>query len=140
MSSQSGPGPAEREYDRWYQASIKFDYFLAGLAAAVFAYSVQSLDPEQFTRARWLAPVAWASLAISVLASLARGMSHLAALDSSVEQLLTTYKEDLSQEKKDRLADDIQVWLRWAKVAHVVALFGILIGFTCIAILKTVNW
>lgn len=58
------------QYTEWLQESQKFNYFLAGLIAAVLSFSLQFFSYSDFERAAWLLVLAWVALLAALLMSL----------------------------------------------------------------------
>lgn len=133
------PGPAEREYQRYLDASLRFDYFLGGLATGVLAYSVQSFNRADFPVAGWLAIAGWVALVICVLSILGQAFFRVESLRSSTKSILTRYGST-SQRQRDQLEAEIErfkkrsQWMGWTGRVS----FGV--GFLAITILKSLNW
>jgi len=142
----------DKLYELYHQASQKFDYFMTGLSIAVFAYSVQSLDLSKYPNYLFLAPIAWISLLISVIAGIVR--IELTVIlnksDAVIETMqMTKSKIDSNKVEKQKM-DDLNKeiteikekqgkYIKYALWAYRINQVALLAGISLLGFLKVLN-
>ena len=142
----------DKLYELYWQASQKFDYFMTGLSIAVFAYSVQSLDLSKYSSYLFLAPIAWISLLISVIAGIMR-IEKTVTLNKSdvvIETMrIARNKLDSNKVEKKKMEDlnkeieeDIkkqEKYSRYAYWSYKINQIALITGISLLGFLKVLN-
>ncbi len=142
----------DKLYELYWQASQKFDYFMTGLSIAVFAYSVQSLDLSKYSSYLFLAPIAWISLLISVIAGIVRIEISvtLNKSDAVIETMrMAKNKLDSNKVEKQKMEDlnkEIEEHIkkqgkyrRYAYWSYRINQVALLAGISLLGFLKVLN-
>lgn len=142
----------DKLYELYWQASQKFDYFMTGLSIAVFTYSVQSLDLSKYSSYLFLAPIAWISLLISVIAGIVRiEISVTLNKSDAVIETMRMSKSKIDSSKVEKQKMDVLnkeiteleekqgKYIKYASWAYRINQVALITGISLLGFLKTLN-